>query len=776
MANGGSAMGVGLNGATASFTNSGSVEVNGNGVVGVKVRGDSAALTNAGSITSTGGHARGAVLTGGADGASATNSGSIAATSAGAYDASALSAYSGGDVSFANSGSIAANAEGAYASALLFIADGAIDASNAGSITAGGDTAAALYALGVEGVDIANAGTISAAGATEANAIYAIGYYGEVGIVNSGTISASASESAVAVTAGYATAATVVNSGTITASGAGEGNIAVLGLYAPLTIGNAGTISGAIVAYEGDDTVENGGTWNVANHATDLGAGDDAINNLAGGTIALHDGAIHLGSSTEAGNSFVNEGTIGVSGESLIDMGTGVDVAPAGVFTAMSVSPMAAPNPAAFMNDGIIDFVDGSPSDILTIAGDFGGVGDINLDVNLVNGTSDLLYIDGDVIDGTQQTVNLAVDDIGSITDPVAAQFLSVSGSVADGAFLPGEVIGLGADNFLDLKVNLTQGADGDATVFSIDTTVAGLNRVGVLAANVAPAAQTLIASAIGTMRQRNGALGNASDYGMGPWVRFFDNSGDVDPAHTQDFGAAGDFRFEQMNRGLEFGMGFDFDGPVSIGVLLGDADAKQTMDDGSGSDHLEMSSVGVYGTWTMPAFYVDLSFRWMDLDATLMSSAGETRTSGNATASNIEAGYTGWSMGGFDIVPQAQYTRSTVDVDALHGSIASFENGSNDSARGRLGVEVSRSFDAAGFSWKPYAAASVVREFDGEGSYTIADTFSGTTSIEGTSSLLEAGIGARIGGFSGTFGVNWSDGGALRSQFGGNLVLRYSW
>jgi hypothetical protein len=767
--------------------------------VGVKLAGDTVTLSGDGSTAATSGTAGAQGLLIAATG-DVSVAGGIDASASAAQAATGVGITSGGDVSL-SLGSVSAVSTAASAQGIAVEGAG-ISVSIAGGVAATGHVDATAVELDGTTLAFDNAGAIGAEAAGVATGVL-VSASGSATMANAGTISAIGGTEATAVSFGGAAATVGLdNSGTITATAAGESGVAVaLAADAAFSLANTGTINGAIVTRGGDDFVGNGtgGTWNVVNGATDFGAGDDgldnlsggtvaitggtidfgagddAIRNLSGGTIALADGGIHMGSSTEAGNSFVNAGTISVSGDSLIDMGTGADVTPAGIITAMSFSPMAAPNPVAFANDGIIDFVDGTATGVLTIAGDFAGQGDINLEVDLLNGTSDLLYIDGDVVDGTQQTVNLAVEGVASI-DQAPTPFLTVTGSVAEGAFTLGKVTGLGSGNFLDMTLGLSEATDGDATVFSFNAKVNGLNRTGVLAANMAPGAQTLIASAIGTMRQRAGAQASASDYGMGPWVRFFDNSGDVDPAHTQDFGTAGDFRFEQMNRGLEFGMGFDFDGPVGFGIMLGNADAKQKMNDGSGSDHLEMSSVGLYGTWTMPAFYVDLSFRWMDLDATLMSSAGETRGSGNATASNIEAGYTGWNMGGFDIVPQAQYTRSTVDIDPLDGSEVSFESGQSDSSRGRLGVEIARSFDAAGFSWRPYAAASMVREFDGDGSYTIADAYSGTTSIEGTSTLLEAGIGARIGSFSGTFGVNWSDGGALDSMLGGNLVLRYNW
>src|SRR5690606_39690793 len=62
---------------------------------------------------------------------------------------------------------------------------------------------------------------------------------------------------------------------------------------------------------------------------------------------------------------------------------------------------------------------------------------------------------------------------------------------------------------------------------------------------------------------------------------------------------------------------------------------------------------------WSSDVCSSDLvSRRWMDFEATLMTPTGERRTAGGATATNIEAGFTGWSVAGVNVVPQAQYTR----------------------------------------------------------------------------------------------------------------------
>ena len=52
-------------------------------------------------------------------------------------------------------------------------------------------------------------------------------------------------------------------------------------------------------------------------------------------------------------------------------------------------------NPLPLANTGIIDFLDGAADDSLTIVGDLGGNGAINIDLDLAGLASDQLYVDG---------------------------------------------------------------------------------------------------------------------------------------------------------------------------------------------------------------------------------------------------------------------------------------------------------------------------------------------------------------------------------------------
>jgi outer membrane autotransporter protein len=90
----------------------------------------------------------------------------------------------------------------------------------------------------------------------------------------------------------------------------------------------------------------------------------------------------------------------------------------------------------------------------------------------------------------------------------------------------------------------------------------------------------------------------------------------------------------------------------------------------------------------------------------------------------------------------------------------------------------VSKSYTTAneGIVWTPYVSVSAVHEFDGVNRYSIDDTFFGQTSTRGTSALVDAGVNVKVRNLSFYGGVNWLDGGAMKSFLGGQVGLRYSW
>jgi outer membrane autotransporter protein len=169
-----------------------------------------------------------------------------------------------------------------------------------------------------------------------------------------------------------------------------------------------------------------------------------------------------------------------------------------------------------------------------------------------------------------------------------------------------------------------------------------------------------------------------------------------------------------------------------------------------------------------------------MHFDADMTSLGGQREVGGDAGAFNAELGWNVWtSAGGMKLVPQVQYTRTKVEnIDRIEGDLADFVSDGGTSSRARLGLEMEQTFQSAsGTQWTPYGVVSIVREFDGEAGFTVANTFSGRTSTEGTSGQLEFGVNAKIGQRVDVWGgLNYLDGGAIDGVWGGQLGIRYTW
>jgi hypothetical protein len=717
-------------------------------------------IGNGGNITTTArasggvGYAYGAVAVG-AFGAGVSNTGRISVVTD-ADDALAVGALVNsfyGSAGLQNDGDIVATANGDVADAI-----GASILGAYGSIDNG-----YLAALIVNSGDIlahADGTTATATG------VQAIGHGGAgIQISNAGTIMAAAYGSdatATAVSMDSYGGNTLTNSGTIAALGDGA-RIAISSIGGAATLINQKSIIGAISTGDGDDSLDNaaGATW-VALGESDFGAGTNQIVNH--GVIAMDDSTIRLRSDNAgyasfaafaaAGSGFDNAGSLVVSGNAnVLDLGGGV-----------------------MTNSGVISFVDGSPDDTLTILGDLAGDGAIHLDVSALSLTSDQLYVDGSVIE--PQTINVNLLDAPVPNAPSTdIALVSVSGNSLAGDFVLGNV-SYTTSGFLSLGFDLTSSVDptnASDDVYSLQVEATGLNAMGSLAAAVAPGVQSLADAQVGTWRQRMGVVPVTGDAVVAPWLRMFSSSGDVEAQHSSNFGADGAFGFHQSNHGWELGLDYRASEHIAAGVLFGKSDGSQRLT--GGSDRLDGSTFGVYATWLgSNGFYVDLSQRRIDVDARLRATTSVV-TEAKADALNVEAGITAWTLAGVNVMPQVQYTRTSIDdVKPLQDGGSTFVSDGGASSRGRLGVAFDKSFEASGFTFTPYGSINVLRESGGEYDYAVNEGLMGSIRTEGTSAMLELGLGARKGGLSLSGGLNWTDGGAQQSVTGGQLVVRYGW
>lgn len=671
----------------------------------------------------------------------------------------------GGDAELENLGHIASVARAAggvgrsYGAVMLggetagIVNSGAISAvAEAADAMAVGALANALY--GVAGID--NSGSIGAVARGDiavARGAHALGTT-EAWIDNSGMIAAAAyggGARAIAVTLESQGAKTLANTGTIAAFGDGL-RIAVdasLGGGAA-TLSNGGTLVGAILAGDGDDHFSNaaGGTWWALGDSA-FGAGDDAIANA--GSLRMQDATIGLGDAI-AGNAFDNTGTILANGTgNTIDMG--------GAF--------------ALRNAGTISLLDGATGDVLAVTGNLSGSGSLAFDVDVGAGAGDHLRLQGSVLASATQAIRVLATGVSSAaTERIA--LVEASGTL--GGTFTLAALQYPRMDFLARDFGLVR----DTHTLWLETSVTGLDDTGTLAASVSSGVANFLNTQAGTFRQRLGVnpYGDAGKV-MSAFVRMYTDEGDVEPSHVAaNFGQGGHFGYDQASWGRELGVDANLWGNLHAGLVVGTADSRQRLNaGGTGTNRMDGMTWGAYATWYVPdGAYVDFSGRWMAVDVRSTSSAGAMQTRAHASSIGVEAGYA-WSIGGFRLVPQLQYTRTEVlDVRALHGRLADFEAHGGSFERGRLGLEVNRTFEAGGARVTPYASLNAVREFDGESAYTVAGNFSGSTSVRGTSAMAELGIGVQKGGFGFSLGADWSDGGAYRGVAGAKAGIRYAW
>lgn len=485
------------------------------------------------------------------------------------------------------------------------------------------------------------------------------------------------------------------------------------------------------------------------------GAGDDMLQNDASGSIFLSDSTIDLG---DGENAFVNLGELFADGDAnLINIGAG------NVFT---------------NNGNSIHMDDGAADDSLTIVGDFNGTGGVFVDVDGASLTADTLFIDGNVLTGTANTVSInfvTPVDFSDITNGSEITIISVTGNSTASNFVLNPIVG-GANGLytFDYSLNYSQGDYSLAFDF-------GMSGLGALATTLSPALQSIWYNSMGTVYQREGSarsfLGQGEDSGGGVWTRVYGADGSYVPDATKNnFGGSTTANFDMSGIGLDAGVGYAFNQQFVVGAILGTTDTDVTPEAG-GEATVSATSVGAYVSY-LPGngFYGDLYYRWMDFDGDGTFGADRIDYQGKAYGFSFEFGYAFDTASGFRIEPQLQYSDMKVDLDDISYNGTAFVLNDGDSSQLRAGLALSKDYKADWGKWTPYGALSYVDISGGSNDYDISGVLEGSVDMSGSSGLLEVGVTADIGDWILAGGFNWQDGGAVDSVFSGQLNVKYTW
>ncbi|MCC7197911.1 MAG: autotransporter outer membrane beta-barrel domain-containing protein, partial [Gammaproteobacteria bacterium] len=663
-----------------------------------------------------------------------------------------------------------------------------VSATSTASATGADAYAAGIQAFAYGDVTVVNDGTVtgsataSLVAAASRNAyaagMYLSSAYGDIAVYNDGTIRATATAfdglaAAVYLNGEYATL--VENHGTLTATGS-DFSHAVLSIGASDdTVLNYGTMTGSIVTEGGDDLVVNDGTWNTLG-SSDLGDNNDVVFNTADGVINMTNTSIDLGGwsalppppsgksglrqapiSGIAGNQFVNDGLIVVRGDGVIDMG--------------------ALNPNAFVNNGIVDFDDGLPNDALTVYGNLAGDGDLLVDLNAATGASDMLYVEGNVVSGTRMRVNGHMDTMPTSADD-RIDIMRVSGTSTANVLTVGDIT-TNADSFVTFgfgvvaSINTANTADD---VHSLAVSVTGLTGRGALLASLAPAMQNYWHDSLGSLTRRTG-VAEPQELGVPTaWVRGFTSDGEVNPELSSGFGSGSTADFDQKLSGTEFGIDVGVTETLRFGLMVSKGDSTVRIAD-VGSAEIDVDNVGVYATWLgSSGFYVDATYRQMEFETRLRSGSYDDRPDASADGFSLEAGYA-WKLdGGLVLKPELLYSQVKVDsLDTISNSYGEFGLADGDSSRLRAGLTMNKTYGDKGKHWTPYAGLFYLTEMDGKNTFDVNGDFQGDVDMNGNSFIGELGVTGQFGKWVLSGGVNYQDGGAFNGVLGGQLAIRYA-
>jgi Autotransporter beta-domain len=593
-----------------------------------------------------------------------------------------------------------------------------------------------------------NYGDIDVQAAGLAQGIVALSYYGNAGVRNEGDVTASSSggySQAVALRSGSGFNAVLRNHGTITA---GSGNALAVSITGGNgVISNYGDISGGML--------------------TD--AGDDYVRNYEGGRIFLSDDTIDLGGGY---NYFLNEGRLYADGvNNVIDMGY-YGGGEGGYYYGL------------FVNDGSsIHMNDGAADDALTVIGNFTGTGDVNVDVDGASLTSDMLYIEGDVLAGTENVINVNLLSLPSAADANAGETIAiveVSGGSSAADFELGTVF-LVNNSLFTADYSLLY----DGSEFALGFDVTGLSASGVLLSSLSPAIQNMWYGSLGTMYQRQGGerqflkdSGAADVHGAaGTWTRIYTNDGSMTPsAERSNFGSSGSQDFSFNNQGIEFGIGYSFSQAWTAGLLGGIVDGNYKPDAGGRSD-VNSTTIGGYLTYTPGnGFYADVSYRGFSFDGQAFGDVPSIPFSGDASGYSLELGYGFKTESGLEIEPQLQYSSVDVSLDEIRSGNDDFELTDGDSSMIRAGVALRKSYEQHSGVWTPYTSLNYVDITSASNDYLIGGVLEGGVDVTGGSFLLELGTDAKYGDLLFNLGLGVQDGGAYEFVYSAQMNVRYSW
>ncbi|MER9689697.1 autotransporter outer membrane beta-barrel domain-containing protein [Mesorhizobium sp. M0139] len=562
---------------------------------------------------------------------------------------------------------------------------------------AGGLTKAGGGTLVLTGINTYAGGTTIAAGTLVGNAA---SIRGDIG--NAGTV-------VFDQTADASFAGDISGTGTMVKDGAGTLTLSGISVL-DWTIDQGGLVSAA-ERFGGDAAIGAGASFTFDQAANASYAG---VLSGAGNFIKSGDGTLVLASdnSAFAGGTSVTGGTLAAGAANAFSSSSQFSVASGATLDLAGTSQTI----AGLSNAGTVRIAGVGLGNTLTISGDYvgnGGAVVLNTALGGDGSPTDILVIAGNTSGtGTLQVVNFG----GSGAQTVGGIKIVDVGGVSNGSFsLDGNytfegdaAVVAGAYAYRLYKNGVSTPADGDWYLRSeLDNSL--LFQAG---APVYEAYAGVLQSfnQLGTLQQR---LGNRSwtveaqgadgisddvkaDAGIGLWGRIEGTSGSYDP-ESSTTATTYDTSTWRLQTGADMLVSDSAAGQLIGGVAFQYGTVSADVSSVFGSGSIDTTGYGVSGSLTWygaEGFYLDGQAQVVWYDSNLDSAtAGQRLVDGNngvGYALGVEAGKRIMLDPNWSLTPQAQIAWSSVDLDAFTDTFgARVTPGANDSLLGRLGLSL---------------------------------------------------------------------------------------
>jgi outer membrane autotransporter protein len=425
-----------------------------------------------------------------------------------------------------------------------------------------------------------------------------------------------------------------------------------------------------------------------------------------------------------------------------------------------------------FATQALLDAVNGVADSTLTFDGDV--TGSFTFATDLAATGADRVTVTGNVGDGS--SMSLVLNPVEQLKGDREFTLLSIAGDNGASAPTIGGVSGQFADSLLRAETRF-DAATGDVVVLSRF----GMGHMGVATTAATSMAQNWWLQSVESFDKRNmHKLAGHEDAGISVWSSAFHEEGTIHPDNSLQ-----NTSFDQKVSGLQAGIQWTGDaggGVFSIGPSFSVGQARANPNANLASAEGDVVAFGLNANFKVESgLYADATWQTMTMETDFRTPGTASGARGQSDADgdgfNVEVGYAYKLESGLALVPQLQYGSVDVEFDSFRSSddTYAFTGVEGTTSLVRAGVGILKTFKTEHGSITPVADLNYLYAADGEsGLRSNGVGFDDDTSGDGY--RAEFGVAGRYKAWDITGRVGFTEMSTSDYMLSTNLNVRYRW